>query len=138
VSTLDIQCPCGHVGVELRGEPLGHLYCHCDDCQAVHGAAYVPVAVYPADAVTVTRGEPIVWARKTAQRFTCLRCGARLFAAPEGNRVRGVTAYLLPEGHFKPMAHIYCQFALLPIKDDLPHYKTVPARWGGSDETTEW
>jgi hypothetical protein len=138
VSTLDIQCPCGHVGVELRGEPLAQIYCHCDDCQIAHGAAYVPAAIYPAAAVKVTRGEPITWTRRTTPRATCPRCGARIFASPPGDRIRGVTAYLLPEGRFKPSFHIYCQFARLPVKDDLPHYKTVPTRFGGSDETMEW
>ena len=138
MGTIQIECRCGAVAVELTGDPLVHHYCHCDDCQAMHGAAYVPVVVYPAGAVRVTRGEPIAWALRTTPRTTCAACGTRLFAEPPGMSMRGVVAYLLPKGMFKPELHIFCEFAELPVKDDLPHYKTLPARYGGSDETVEW
>jgi hypothetical protein len=49
--------------MELTGEPLVQFYCHCDDCQAVHGAAYAPESVYP------TGGPQIVGRQK------CLRYG---------------------------------------------------------------
>jgi hypothetical protein len=54
-----------------EGEPVEQFYCHCDDCQAISGGAYV--------------GAP-----------------------------------------------------LLPIKDELPHFKGLPAKFGGSDETLAW
>jgi hypothetical protein len=31
-----------------------------------------------------------------------------------------------------------CQFAVRPVSDDLPHYKSMPKRFGGSDETVKW
>ena len=46
--TTRVQCCCGKAEIELTGEPLVQFYCHCD-CQAVHGAAYVPKSVYPSD-----------------------------------------------------------------------------------------
>ncbi len=36
-----VQCRCGAVEIEISAEPIVQFYCHCDDCQAVHGAAYV-------------------------------------------------------------------------------------------------
>ena len=42
---------CGAVEIEISGEPVAQFYCHCDDCQIVHGGAYVPESVYAADAV---------------------------------------------------------------------------------------
>ena len=48
-----VQCRCGAVEVEITAEPIVQMYCHCDDCQAVHGGAYAPESVYPADAVNV-------------------------------------------------------------------------------------
>ena len=44
-------CRCGAVEIEITGEPIAQFYCHCDDCQIVHGSAYVPESVYPAGAV---------------------------------------------------------------------------------------
>ncbi len=99
------------------------FYCHCDDCQAVHGGAYVPESVYPADAVKVVRGDPLAWKLKRNPRFTCRECGTRLFIDVEARRLRGVNGYLLPPGEFRPAFHMHCQFAVRPVVDDLPHYK---------------
>jgi hypothetical protein len=134
---LTVECRCSAVAVELAGEPIAQLYCHCGDCQRIHGAAYVPVALYRADAVRVTRGTPHTWKLKTTPRRTCGECGTWLFAEPN-DRLRGVIAYLLPAGRFKPEFHIHCGSALLPIRDGLPHYETVPARLGGSDDVVDW
>src|SRR5271169_1902433 len=43
--TTRVQCRCGEVEIELTGELLVQFYCHCDDCQAVHGAAYAPIGL---------------------------------------------------------------------------------------------
>lgn len=134
----EIECRCGTVRVELSGEPIAQFFCHCDDCQAVHGAAYIPVAMYPADAVKVTRGRPSVWRLRETPRTTCPACGTRIFAEVSQIGVRGVSGLLLPKGAFRPAFHIQCQFAVRPVKDDLPHFKAFPARFGGSDETVDW
>ena len=134
-----VQCRCGAVEIEITAEPIVQFFCHCDDCQAVHGGAYAPESVYPADAVKVVRGNPTTWKLKRNPRFTCPECGTRLFIDVLG---RGACAasmdFLLPPGEFRPAFHVQCQFAVRPIVDDLPHYKGMPARFGGSDETVEW
>jgi hypothetical protein len=134
----EVQCNCGAIRIELQGAGRLHYFCHCDDCQAVHGAAYIPVALYDALAVKVTRGNPGLWTLRRLPRTSCRDCGTRLFSeiAPLG--ARGVTGSLLPRGAFKPTFHMQCQFAVRPIRDDLPHYKGFPAAFGGSDELVEW
>ncbi len=134
----EIQCRCGAVRVELTSEPIAQFFCHCDDCQAVHGAAYIPVAMYPTPAVKVTGGTPYSWKLRTNLRTTCPGCGTRMFAEVPGMGVRGVSGVLLPQGTFQPAFHIQCQFAVRPVKDDLPHFKAFPAQFGGSDETVDW
>ena len=74
-----VQCRCGAVEIEISAEPIVQFYCHCDDCQAVHGGAYAPESVYPADAVNVVRGDPLTWKLKRNPRVTCRECGTRLF-----------------------------------------------------------
>lgn len=133
-----IQCNCGAVRLEFSGEPIAQAYCHCDDCQAAHGAAYVPVALFWLRDVRVVAGDPLLWKLKTTPRATCRECGTRLFAEPSGMGVRGVMALLLPKGMFKPAFHMQCQHALLPVKDSLPHFKGFPAAFGGSDEQMPW
>jgi len=132
------ECRCGTVEVEITSEPIAQFFCHCDDCQAVHGGAYAPESAYAADAVKVTRGDPMTWKLKRNPRFTCPDCGTRLFIDVLNLRVRGVNGFLLPQAQFKPTFHMQCQFAIRPVADDLPHYKSRPARFGGSDETMDW
>lgn len=138
MTTTEISCPCGAVRVRINGEPLTQFYCHCDDCQAVHGGAYIGAAIYPSDAVTVTQGDLIAWTLRRLPRRRCAICGTQMIADVPGLGGCGVIANRLPKGTFKPEYHIQCQYAVLPIKDDLPHFKSIPARFGGSDDTVDW
>ena len=132
-----IQCSCGAVEIQLTGKPVMQYFCHCDDCQTVHGKAY-PMSLYPTPAVTVVRGETVVFILRTSPRTKCKLCGTYLFAEVPGHSVRGVNADLLPEGMFNPEFHIQCRYAAVPIQDALPHYKGLPARFRGSDELMQW
>lgn len=136
--TLEIQCSCGAVKMTLTGAPLAQFYCHCDDCQVVHGAAYVPVALYRAEQTKLVAGTPTEWRRKTTTRATCGECGTRIYAEPQGLGVRSVVAYLLPPSSFRPEFHMQCRHALLPVRDELPHYAGFAPLFGGSDERVEW
>jgi hypothetical protein len=135
---FEAQCRCGAVGLKIVGEPVVQLYCHCDDCQAAHGAAYVPAMIYPARAVEVVRGEPEAMIVKATPRKRCAACGAYLFSEIAVAGARSVSAYLLPKGEFKPQFHVQCQHAILPIVDSLPHYKGFPPAFGGSEEVVSW
>ncbi|RFB79252.1 GFA family protein [Methylovirgula sp. 4M-Z18] len=133
-----IQCRCGAVEIAISVEPIAQMFCHCDDCQAVHGAAYAPESVYPAGAVEIVRGETLQWILKRNPRYMCARCGTKLFIDVLAARLRGVNGYLLPDGGFRPTYHMQCQFAVRPVVDDLPHYKSRSPQFGGPDEVVEW
>jgi hypothetical protein len=135
---MRVQCRCGQVELGLAGEPAVQFFCHCDDCQAAHGAAYAPESVYPSAAVAFVRGEAKFWALKRNPRYFCAECGTRLFIDALALSARGVNGYLLPAGEFRPQFHMQCQFAVRPVADALPHYKSFPKRFGGSDETVDW
>src|SRR5215475_2324006 len=100
--TTLVRCRCGAVEMEISADPIAQFFCHCDDCQAVHGAAFVPESVYPASAV---RG------------------------------LRGVNGYLLPQERFHAQYHMQCQFAVRPLVDELPHYKSRAPQFGGPSDT---
>lgn len=135
---MNIACHCGKVKIRLTGDAVADLYCHCGDCQRIAGGGYVPYSIYPHAAVQVTEGETFKWALKDNQRTRCASCGTYLFGDPVGMGVHGISAYLLPPGVFKPKLHIMCKDALLPVKDNLPHFAGFPATLGGSDETVDW
>ena len=73
-----VRCACGKVELELLGEPVISVVCHCDDCQAgssiieaLPGAPAIldsgrgtPYALYRNDRVTCTRGEELLEAYK--------------------------------------------------------------------------
>lgn len=135
---LEVNCHCGKVALAIEGEPLAQVYCHCEDCQTAHGAAYALNAIYPAAAVQVVRGTPASSAVKTTPRLHCAACGTRLFTEVEAAGMRSLNACLLPKGTFKPQFHIQCAHAVLPVVDGLPHYRGFPAVFGGEDAVVDW
>jgi hypothetical protein len=137
MTLIHVGCACGGVEMQLSGEPMTQYVCHCDDCRAVHGTAY-RVALYPASAVAVTRGETDAFTLKTTPRSRCSRCGTYLFAEVPGFPYRGVNGDVLPAGRFKAEFHVQCRYAAAPIADDLPHYKDTPAKFRGSGELMSW
>jgi len=137
-TTHHLQCRCGAVQFDVAGPPLVQLYCHCDDCQAAHGAAYVASAIYPAQQVSVVRGEPVAASVRHTPRMRCGGCGTHLFSEIARVGMRSVNAYLLPPGTFAPQFHAQCQHAVLPVVDALPHYRAFPPAFGGSAEEIGW
>lgn len=135
---MHVQCGCGNIALEITGEPMAQFFCHCDDCQAAHGAAYVPESVYRADEVRVVKGEPASWALERNPRFFCRDCGTRLFIEVTARGLRGVNGYILPAGSFRPQYHMQCRYALHPVQDDLPHYRAFAPQFGGPDERMDW
>jgi hypothetical protein len=135
---FEIQCRCGATHVAISGEPVAQFFCHCDDCQLVHGGAYVPESAYRADAVKVVEGDTSAWKLKRNPRVTCKACGTRMFIDVLQIGLRGVNGFLLPPGAFKPTFHMNCRFALNPVADGLPHYTSRPPQFDGSDETVDW
>ena len=136
--TTLVRCRCGAVKIEISADPIAQFFCHCDDCQVVHGAAYVPESVYPASAVRIIQGEPLSWTLKRNPRFTCRGCGARLFIDVLNIGLRGVNGYLLPKGLFQAQYHMQCQFAVRRVVDDLPHFRSRAPQFGGPSETVDW
>lgn len=135
---IETQCLCGATALKIEGAPVAQVYCHCRDCQAAQGAAYVLNAVYPAADVKVVRGEPVTMTVKATPRLRCASCCTPLFTEVTTAGLRSLNAYLLPEDRFAPQMHIHCADAVLPVIDALPHYAALPASFGGDDIQVEW
>ena len=135
---IETGCLCGAVRIRIDGEPVVGFYCHCPDCRAAHGAAYVGVALYPSAAVEVMAGEVATFAIESLPRAFCPKCGARMFARVPDSDVTGIVAERLPAGAFRPDFHIHCREAIAPVRDALPHYETLPSTFGGDDRTVDW
>jgi hypothetical protein len=70
--------------------------------------------------------------------MSCATCGTFLFAEIAAVSARSVSGFLLPKSEFKPQFHVQCQRAILPIIDNLPHYKGFPPEFGGTGELVGW
>jgi hypothetical protein len=138
MESITLSCRCGKSHLRISDAPVAQFYCHCDDCRAITGGAFVPTTLFPATAVTSTGDNTVTWTYKTLARTRCAVCGTVLFGEPPGLGVRGVNGFLLPAEMFKPEFHIRCQQAVVAVKDELPHFKGVPAIFGGTDETVDW
>lgn len=78
-------CLCGAIRYKVEGEPLMSGACYCRDCQYVAGGAEAVGAGYPAEALTVTKGETRQFVIKSdsgadVTRHFCPTCGVHLFA----------------------------------------------------------
>lgn len=135
---ITLDCRCGNVRIHLDAAPVAQFYCHCEDCRAVTGGALAPIALFPTAAVSVAGGDTFTWTYKTLPRTRCATCGTLLFGEPAGMGLRGVSGFLLPAELFAPTFHIRCRQAAVTVKDDLPHFRDVPAMFGGTDETVDW
>jgi hypothetical protein len=138
MEAITLSCRCGSVQLQISSAPVAQFYCHCDDCQAVTGGAFVPIALFPTDSVAVIGKNTFTWTYKTLPRTRCSTCGTLLFGEPPGLGMRGVSGYLVPADKFEPKFHNQCQHAVIPVKDELPHFKGLPASFGGTDETVGW
>jgi hypothetical protein len=138
MNSTTCQCRCGAVSLVLKGAPAVQLYCHCEDCQNAHRAAYAPAAIFPRDQVEVSGGELSHLVIRSTERMFCGQCGTYLFSEIASVSMRSVSAYLLPKGTFKPQFHVQCDEAMLPVRDDLPHYRRFPAAFGGAEEFADW
>lgn len=138
MQTVTLSCRCGSVRLKLSGSAMAQFYCHCDDCRAVTGGAFVAVALFQGDSVSISGNSTFTWTYRTLPRTRCSNCGMFLFGEPPGSGIRAVSGFLLPVGEFQPLFHIHCQHAVIPVKDDLPHFRALPAAFGGTDETVGW
>lgn len=77
-------CHCGAIRYEAADTPNRHSVCHCTDCRRSAGAPMVAWAVYAADDVRVTKGQPKVRASSQhGRRHFCPECGTGLFYTNE-------------------------------------------------------
>ncbi|EGY17462.1 uncharacterized protein VDAG_01144 [Verticillium dahliae VdLs.17] len=144
-NTLRGSCHCGQVVYHLsRDRPLASKYCHCTDCQTLHGAPFQWAAIFEKHHVAFDRGveglafysaadkEP---AHGLPCKVSCARCGSRIM--DEGrNMVLLFPALVEFEGdeevkaNFAPEMHIFYTRRVVDITDGKP-------KWAGLNDKSE-
>ena len=130
-------CFCGSVELQVTGEPAAAGYCHCDSCRHWSAGPVNAFTLWPPAAVAVTRGGELIGSyAKTpgSLRKWCTRCGGHLLTEHPGLGLTDVYAAILPDLPYRPALHVHYQESVLPIADDLPKLRDMPAEMGGSGE----
>lgn len=79
------QCRCGRVRLQVRGELLVTMACHCTGCQRMTGSAFSLSSLYRKSDFEVTAGEPVAGGlHGAAQHMFCPHCMSWHFTRPKG------------------------------------------------------
>ena len=128
------HCYCGHVKVEVTGEPVLSAYCHCESCRTWHSAPMAALAAWPEEAVTV-HGDVVVSEKyDQTQRTACPKCGGGVLTTKPGLGWKVVYPLTLSGSGFayQPAAHIHYGERVIDFNDGLPKFMDVPEDAGGS------
>ena len=129
-------CYCGAVQFEIEAPTRFCAHCHCQNCRAAHGSAFVTWVGVPDAQLHFVRGEELLRHYKTetdATRSFCGTCGTTLFyRGPRWPDEYHVTrASIAGEIDRPPKIHIYVDHksSWFPITYQLPQF-------GGKDGLT--
>jgi hypothetical protein len=77
-------CRCDRVRFRVTKGPLITAACHCNGCQRMSSSAFSLTAIFPADALEVTDGEPVIGGvhGSDLQHFFCSFCMSWIFTRP--------------------------------------------------------
>ena len=104
------QCRCGQVTFEVSAKPMITMACHCTGCQKMTASAFSLSSLFPAEAFTVTAGEPVIGGLHGATRhYFCDHCLSWLFTRPEGmDAFVNVRSAMLDDAqHYQPFIETY-------------------------------
>ncbi|TDL19110.1 hypothetical protein BD410DRAFT_900446 [Rickenella mellea] len=129
------NCFCGSVEFELFDDPLDASYCHCRDCQRLHGAPYQWAAIFHKTDMHFTKGQEdlIFYSVPTKAteyvlpvKISCAVCHGPI--ADEGRRMMLVFPELvqfdfnLLPGPFRATHHMFYGSRVEDVHDDIPKF----------------
>ncbi|KXJ93372.1 glutathione-dependent formaldehyde-activating, GFA [Microdochium bolleyi] len=138
------HCSCERVKYWLsREKPLASKYCHCRDCQSLHGAPFQWAAVFHKEDLHFEKGAEGLAFYNTADKQThhklpckvsCAYCHTPIM--DEGRKMvlmfPGIIKVEDPEHkkYFDPQCHIFYKQRIVDISDGKP-------KWTGLDEDSD-
>ena len=125
------RCACKAVAYEVADEFVVAYNCHCSNCRALSGAAFLPVGQIERDKLRVAKGAESLLVQGDPDSAHEVRCGECFslvhWAYPDGSL--GVPyGTLIDEPALKPMHHQFVgsKAAWYEILDDLPQHDEYP------------
>ena len=74
------RCACNAVAYEVSDEFVAALNCHCSNCRATTGSAFLPFGEIAREKLTVTKGEASLMVIGDADAHHAMRCGTEMYA----------------------------------------------------------
>jgi hypothetical protein len=126
------RCGCDTVEYEVSDEFVVAFICHCSNCRATTGSAFLPWGEIAREKFRVTKGAASLTLLGEERADHEVRCGACwslvYWTARGGGYVRVPYGTLIDEPALKPMAHMFVgsKAPWYEILDDLPQHDEYP------------
>ena len=126
------RCGCKAVAYEVSDEFVLAFNCHCSNCRATTGSAFLPWGEIEREKLRVTKGAGSLVVIGDPDAPHEVRCGACLsllyWSARDGAAVRVPHGSLVDEPALKPTAHMFVgsKAPWHQILDDLPQHDEYP------------
>ena len=124
------RCACNAVAYEVSDEFVVAYNCHCSNCRATTGSAFLPWGEIEREKLRVTKGAESLLVDGDPNANYAMRCGqcwSLLYWTRDGY-VRVPYGTLIDEPTLKPTAHMFVgsKAPWHEILDDLPQYDEYP------------
>ena len=125
------RCACNAVAYEVSDEFVAAFNCHCSNCRAMTGSAFLPWGEIEREKLTVTKGGDSLMVMGDADALHAMHCGeclSLLYWTARDGYVRVPYGSLVDEPALKPTAHIFVgsKAPWHQILDDLPQHDEYP------------
>ena len=102
------RCACNAIAYEVSDEFVAAYNCHCSNCRALTGAAFLPVGQIEGVKLTVTKGAKSLLVEgdpDSAHEARCGECFSLLYWSYPDGSVAVPYGTLIDEPSLKPMHH---------------------------------
>jgi hypothetical protein len=129
-SLLRGACSCGTCSFEVKGRPLGRVFCHCTICQAFNRQPFADVTFFRTRDVAVSNADQIAFKTwrppPNAGRGRCMRCEKPVL---EHFGFWPLALTFIPSANFEPgtplpppQLHLFYERRVADVTDALPRY----------------
>ena len=120
------RCACNAVAFEVSDEFVVAYNCHCSNCRAATGSAFLPWGEIEPEELRVTRGAGSLLVEGDPDASHAVRCGecfSRLYWTGYEGKIRVPYGSLIDEPALKPTAHMFVgsKASWHEILDHLPN-----------------
>ena len=125
------RCGCEAVCYEVADEFVVAYNCHCSNCRAMTGSAFLPWGEIEPEKLTVTTGKDSLLIDGDPDGHHATRCGkcfSLLYWTGYEGKIRVPYGSLVDAPTLKPMAHMFVgsKAPWHEIRDDLPQHDEYP------------